>query len=154
MLLRLHVCASQDIALPAGSKRPMLIWQEAFDTTPCEGTENYQLHTRQHEGQLWTDCYCLLTVPHELWELPVGSSELFQSRKKVRVAESTRSGMPQVSPSLWRGQGLGCFARDESGKKVTMMPKMLKGSRESCKVRTALRNHLTQLSFYSFLLYK
>lgn len=34
--LGLHLCASQDIALPAGSKRPMLIWQEVSDTSSCE----------------------------------------------------------------------------------------------------------------------
>lgn len=37
--LRLHLCASQDMALPAGSERPTLIWREAFDTIPCEGSE-------------------------------------------------------------------------------------------------------------------
>lgn len=139
--LRLHLHASWDAALPAGSKRPMLIRQEAFDTTPWEGSTTISRVPGGRRGSSGQTGSRLLTPspPHrscpEPPEPPAGGREESEGGQ-----EPTRPGNASWdSPSLL---GRATTQAPHPGVSVggnRLTPKLQKGHRESSKVQTALR---------------
>lgn len=160
---RLHLCATQDIALPAGCKRPMLIMTGGFWYRSLGRQWNYQQQARQAaRGELWRDLLrppsrALLTVPSpELAELPAGTQSNYKGPSK-RSWPSGGTPQPQQgflhnsSPLEERGSNF--WSKDEFGQKVAEMPKA-QGKQEKFQRSNGSQRSLQPISSFCRFLQK